>query len=272
MKPDLMKDARYQSFADRYAGDMLAFATEVCGIDVSTVQAGVFGCMVSTGRAVMGHMSGMSEEDKVPTTFAAVALWHLLAFHKSNTYITFPRWTRWREVLAPALVRVLADIQRGPHGWLVQYVVRTETVIYIAGRRHDWFIQARTANEHSPENLAGTWGPNLLWALFESHEIPDACLRVIEASLHENDRSLSSFAVSHSPKAKPTQGAPAMPEHQQRVIAEKAENDDRLTKLRAFLGTALFAALDEAEKSRLRLQADIMDLLSRVLGERIAAF
>lgn len=63
-----------------------------------------------------------------------------------------------------------------------------------------------------------------------------------------------------------------MPEHQQRVITEKAENDERLTKLRAFLDGERIATVGQTEQIRLRLQADIMDLLSRVLGERIAAF
>lgn len=63
-----------------------------------------------------------------------------------------------------------------------------------------------------------------------------------------------------------------MPEHQKRVIAEKAENDERLSKLRAFIGGTFYSTLPEAEQVRLSRQADIMDSLSGVLGERIAEF
>jgi hypothetical protein len=64
----------------------------------------------------------------------------------------------------------------------------------------------------------------------------------------------------------------ALPPHQQRVFAEKEELDDKLTKLKAFFGTEIFAGLDDAEMDRLQRQADHMGAYSDVLGERIAAF
>ena len=63
-----------------------------------------------------------------------------------------------------------------------------------------------------------------------------------------------------------------MQPHQQRVVTEKDELDGKLTKLRAFFDTKIFAGLDEAEKERLQRQAGHMDSYSQVLGERIAAF
>jgi hypothetical protein len=60
--------------------------------------------------------------------------------------------------------------------------------------------------------------------------------------------------------------------HQQRVITEKADLDEKLGKLLAFFQTPIFADLSEAERSRLRNQARYMDGYSAVLGERIAAF
>jgi hypothetical protein len=62
--------------------------------------------------------------------------------------------------------------------------------------------------------------------------------------------------------------------HQERVVAEKAELDEKLAKLTAFITTknATFAALPQAEMERLIRQHGIMELYSRVLGERIAAF
>lgn len=63
-----------------------------------------------------------------------------------------------------------------------------------------------------------------------------------------------------------------MQPHQQRVIEEKAELDERLSKLKAFAGTETFASLSEAERARLNCQGLFMAGYSAVLGERIAAF
>lgn len=60
--------------------------------------------------------------------------------------------------------------------------------------------------------------------------------------------------------------------HQQRVVTEKAELDEKIGKLTAFFNTEMFANLDDAEIERLQRQADHMSAYSAVLGERIAAF
>ena len=60
--------------------------------------------------------------------------------------------------------------------------------------------------------------------------------------------------------------------HQQRVVDEKAELDEKLAKLKAFFDTDLFKSLDEDEQERMWRQADHMGDYSSVLGERIAAF
>lgn len=65
--------------------------------------------------------------------------------------------------------------------------------------------------------------------------------------------------------------------HQQRVVDEKAQNDDRLAKLAAFIDTfdkgfSMFASLPEPERMRLYAQHRVMKELSAILGERIAAF
>ncbi len=60
--------------------------------------------------------------------------------------------------------------------------------------------------------------------------------------------------------------------HEQRVVDEKAQLDERLGKLFAFFQTEKFTGLSEAERSRLRNQARFMDGYAAVLEERIAAF
>ncbi len=63
-----------------------------------------------------------------------------------------------------------------------------------------------------------------------------------------------------------------MAPHQERVVTEKAELDEKRTKLSAFFDTDLFASIDEDERRRLLRQADAMQVYSQILGERIAAF
>lgn len=60
--------------------------------------------------------------------------------------------------------------------------------------------------------------------------------------------------------------------HQQRVVDEKTELDDKLTKLTAFFSNSIFLNLDSAEQVRLQTQAKHMQGYSDVLGERIVAF
>lgn len=63
-----------------------------------------------------------------------------------------------------------------------------------------------------------------------------------------------------------------LPPHQQRVLDEKTELDDRSTKLQAFFSNPIFSGLPADERGRMQKQAAAMQAYSQVLGERIAAF
>lgn len=79
------------------------------------------------------------------------------------------------------------------------------------------------------------------------------------------------FAATYEP-------SPAAPDagllpHQQRVVAEKADLDERAVKLHAFiLDNPTFLTLPIQERHRLELQAELMGKLSEVLSQRIADF
>jgi hypothetical protein len=83
----------------------------------------------------------------------------------------------------------------------------------------------------------------------------------------------SEFAgyVSWSPKEQfdgaytevPSLGRSLAP-HQLRVVAEKAELDDRLSKLNAFFCTSIFLGLDAIERGRLYAHASVMNDYSAV--------
>jgi hypothetical protein len=64
-----------------------------------------------------------------------------------------------------------------------------------------------------------------------------------------------------------------MQPHQQRVVDEKTELDEKLTKLGEFIESSpIFAGLPDDERERLVRQKSCMAEYSEILGERIAAF
>jgi hypothetical protein len=64
-----------------------------------------------------------------------------------------------------------------------------------------------------------------------------------------------------------------MQPHQQRVIDEKDQLDEKARALSDFIGNSdVFPTLDVAEQERLRHQNDVMRQYSEILGARIAEF
>lgn len=61
-----------------------------------------------------------------------------------------------------------------------------------------------------------------------------------------------------------------LPPHVQRVVAEKAQNDDRVTKLDAFLASERAVNLTGKENELMTTQLGAMRELSAILGERLA--
>ena len=60
--------------------------------------------------------------------------------------------------------------------------------------------------------------------------------------------------------------------HQQRVVDEKSELDEKLAKLSGFFSNPIFAGLAPEEQCRLKSQAYHMSEYSRILGQRIENF
>ena len=61
--------------------------------------------------------------------------------------------------------------------------------------------------------------------------------------------------------------------HQQRVVDEKTELDNKAKALSTFIGESpIFPTIDQAEQERLKEQCELMWQYSEILGARIAAF
>lgn len=80
------------------------------------------------------------------------------------------------------------------------------------------------------------------------------------------------FAATYDQVAPTTAGTSALQPHQQRVVDEKRDLDEKLGKLGTFFETPIFAGLDEEERQRLEHQQAAMQEYSTILDERIAAF
>jgi len=63
-----------------------------------------------------------------------------------------------------------------------------------------------------------------------------------------------------------------MEAYQERVVLEKKELDDKISKLSPFIGSEKFSSVKEEEANRLRNQLSIMIDYSNILGERIDNF
>lgn len=63
-----------------------------------------------------------------------------------------------------------------------------------------------------------------------------------------------------------------MQPHQERVVAEEAELDEKHQKLSSFIGSQMYLSLPEAEQDRLVRQSGYMNEYRKVLIERILAF
>lgn len=59
---------------------------------------------------------------------------------------------------------------------------------------------------------------------------------------------------------------------QERVVTEKAELDDKLSRLKPFVTGEKFKSLPNAEQERMIRQLHLMEEYSQVLGQRIEAF
>jgi hypothetical protein len=88
----------------------------------------------------------------------------------------------------------------------------------------------------------------------------------------EEARAMFEHVLHQPAPGAASSGNTALPPHQQRVIDEKRELDDKGAKLEAFFKTSIFAGLDSVEKDRLLQQSAVMATYSDILGERIAAF
>jgi len=103
-------------------------------------------------------------------------------------------------------------------------------------------------------------------------EIKEKLEKVGYSDQFHDDRDGDGVVIDMHGIALKDKGEKVMQPHQERVVTEKAELDDKSAKLNAFFNTAMFDKLSSEEQDRLHRQYELMVQYSAVLGERIAAF
>lgn len=176
----LTADPRWENFCLAYAFDPTRFAIEVCGLQVTWQQIDLFDSLAPFGSRTTvssGHGTGKTR------ALATGALWHLLCYADSNTYLTAPKLATLQEGVWKELSTIKEHIEAGPHAWIADYFEIKAKKVYVKGASMRWFIMCRTAPRGSPEGMAGTHNNYLLWMADEASGIPDPNLKVISGAL-----------------------------------------------------------------------------------------
>ena len=152
-------------------------------------------CLDGDNRFLGGDFTVLHNTGKT-RSFAVIALWHMLCYADSNTYLTAPKLSTLQEGIWKELSTLKEMIESGPHGWIASYFEIKAKKVYVVGAGMRWFITCRTAPRGSPENMAGTHNNYLLWLGDEASGIPDANLKVIAGALTDKRNR---FALASQP-------------------------------------------------------------------------
>jgi hypothetical protein len=177
----LVDDTRYLAFVERYAFDITRFAIEVCGLTSPTwQQILLFDSVSNPGSRTSvssGHGTGKT------SGFAIIALWHLLVYAFSNTFLTAPKLKTVHDGVWKEFADLSEKIRNGPQAWIRPYFEIESEKVFVKGFKLNWFVLAKTAPRGSPENLAGTHRDWLLWLVDEASGVPDANFGVVTGAL-----------------------------------------------------------------------------------------
>ena len=185
-KPDLSQDPRYLEFVERYAGDLAAFAHEVCGIELphDLVQAYEAAQQPSARVSIAADIGSLYQDDSQVGLLAPVALWHFFTRHNSTTVVVLPPGHKiCRRQYRILLRRVL----HGPHAWLCNNLRVNDDQVYFSIY---WRIRFRSAPSGSPENLVGELSQRLLWLVEAANRLERDCYGVIGGSCVFRDNGI----------------------------------------------------------------------------------
>lgn len=186
---DLLRDPRYPAFVERYHGDPLRFAVEVCGMQPSEDQERLLVAMEAP-NAKVSVVSGTSTGKTA--AFARIALWHLLCHPAaivegkpelgSNTYIAAPVIQQVAEGVWKEMNDCTVAMASLPHAWILDYLALGMETAYIKGYQSQWFIAQLALQRGKSVSIAGKHRYWQLIIIDEAPGVTDDHMNVIEGT------------------------------------------------------------------------------------------
>jgi hypothetical protein len=179
----LPEDPRWPEFCARYQGDIVRFAHEVCGYELSRQQRRL---LVSVARSrsrtsvASGHGTGKTK------ALSVVVLWHLLCHPLAVMLVTANDMDQLKASLWKEVDATLEKIRQGPFGWIAAHVfVGADAHCHIEGYKSQWFCESKTANAKTANKMAGRHGKWFMIVCDEASTIPDEVMTTLSGALTE---------------------------------------------------------------------------------------
>jgi hypothetical protein len=176
----IQEDERWPAFVRRYANDLAAFAREVCGMEVDSQLGRAFesaqlpDCRVS----IASDLNAM--ERGVISPLAPIAFWRLLCRPDAQTLVAVPFGDMLR--CCEQYSKLVRNIS-GEHAWLVEHLRITIRSIRLRQQEQWCGVLFFAASAHSPENMAGFCGRDVMWLMEDAGAMPAVSFEVARGGL-----------------------------------------------------------------------------------------
>ena len=179
----LIDDPRWLPFCSEYQGDIVRFAVEVCGYELSFQQIRLL-TSVARSRARTSVASGHGTGKTV--SLSIIVIWHLLCFPKSVMLVTANDMDQLNATLWKEISRVVEKIGLGPFSWLYPHIfIGADNHCHVVGFGDQWFCESKTANAKTANKMAGRHGENFMVIVDEGSTVPDEVYTTLTGALTE---------------------------------------------------------------------------------------
>lgn len=178
----LYADLRWPAFAERYAGDLAAFARDVCDIELCKALAPALPYIEQPDCRLALHNAGQQAEQGL--ILAVVALWNLTTRAGSTTLISSPSARACEANLA--IRPLLAHMMTGRYYWLARSIKHRASGWIAAGRRPG-VIELRKVSPHAEDEPAMYGRMNTLWLVEGGDHLPSSYFEAIGEHLVRPD-------------------------------------------------------------------------------------
>jgi hypothetical protein len=183
VKRTLPEIPEWLEFCREYQGDIVRFATEVCGYKLSRQQIRLLRSVArsrSRASVASGHGTGKTK------SLSIICLWHLLCHPHSVMLVTANDMDQLKATLWKEIGITLEKIRQGVFGWIADQVfVGADLHCHIVGFADTWFVESKTANAKTANKMAGRHGEWFMVVVDEGSTVPDEVFSTLLGALTE---------------------------------------------------------------------------------------